>query len=70
MPRYLIRHPAGKQREDALLEDPVLTLRFKGGWAVFEDADGICLAIPRRKAPASSGWTSRRSLCRRRSSAR
>lgn len=46
MPRYLIRNPAGKQREDALLEDPVLTLRFEGGWAVFEDADGICLAIP------------------------
>jgi len=46
MPRYLIRHPAGKQREDALLEDPVLTLRFEGGWAVFEDGDGICLAIP------------------------
>lgn len=46
MPRYLIRHPAGKQREDTLVEDPVLTLRFDAGWAVFEDTDGICLAIP------------------------
>lgn len=46
MPAYLIRHPAGKQREDALLEDPALTPRFEGGWAVFEDGDGICLAIP------------------------
>jgi hypothetical protein len=46
MPAYLIRHPAGKQREDALLEDPALTLRFQGGWAIFEDGAGICLAIP------------------------
>lgn len=46
MIRYLIVHPAGQKREDMFLEDEHLTLDFVGDWAVFSDADGICLAIP------------------------
>lgn len=46
MPRFLIRHPAGKQREDILVSDPALTLHFADGWAIFKDIAGICLAIP------------------------
>ncbi|MGW4834773.1 hypothetical protein [Streptomyces globisporus] len=45
MARYLIRHP-GKARDDILIEDNPLTLTFTGGWAIFTDADGTCLAIP------------------------
>ena len=46
MPAYLIQHPADKRREDVLVEDPNLTLTFQGEWAVFSDAEGVCLAIP------------------------
>lgn len=46
MPAYLIRHPAGKQREDVLVQDSNLTLAFRSGWAIFSDASGICLAVP------------------------
>jgi len=46
MPAYLIQHPADKRREDILIEDPQLTLSFQGGWAVFTDTDGVCLAVP------------------------
>ncbi|NML55386.1 hypothetical protein HHL19_16580 [Streptomyces sp. R302] len=49
MPAYLIQHPAEQRREDILLEDPHLTLSFQGDWAVFTDADGICLALPSGK---------------------
>lgn len=45
MPAYLIQHPADKRREDILIEDPQLALSFQGGWAVFTDTDGVCLAI-------------------------
>ncbi|MFE6815249.1 hypothetical protein [Streptomyces sp. NPDC057677] len=46
MPAYLIRHPAEQRREDALVEDPDLSLTFSGGWAIFTDSKGVCLAIP------------------------
>ncbi|GEM_PF-3468410 len=46
MPAYLIQHPAEQRREDVLIEDPELTLTFTGGWAIFTDGQGICLAIP------------------------
>jgi hypothetical protein len=46
MPAYLIQHPAEQRREDVLIEDDELTLTFTGGWAVFIDPDGVCLAIP------------------------
>jgi len=46
MARYLVVHPAGQKREDMLLEDDHLILAFIGDWAVFSDADGVCLAIP------------------------
>lgn len=44
MPAYLIRHKGG-QRDDALIEDPHLSLSFSGDWAIFSDADGPCLAL-------------------------
>ncbi|MFD3568449.1 hypothetical protein [Streptomyces sp. NPDC058667] len=46
MPAYLIQHPAEQRREDILIQDAHLTLTFAGGWAVFTDSSGICLAIP------------------------
>ncbi|MER5584106.1 hypothetical protein ABT090_21040 [Streptomyces asoensis] len=46
MPAYLIVHPRDHKRDDVLIEDPALTLRFEAGWAVLADADGVCLAIP------------------------
>lgn len=46
MPAYLIQHPAEQRREDMLIEDDALTLTFTGGWAVFTDDRGVCLAIP------------------------
>lgn len=46
MPAYLIQHPVEQRREDILVEDDDLKLSFAGGWAVFADADGVCLAIP------------------------
>ncbi|MFE7510185.1 hypothetical protein ACFU8I_02990 [Streptomyces sp. NPDC057540] len=46
MPAYLIQHPAEQRREDILVEDPDLSLAFSGGWAVFTDSEGVCLAIP------------------------
>lgn len=46
MPAYLIQHPAEQRREDMLIEDDTLTLTFAGGWAVFTDDRGVCLAIP------------------------
>ncbi|WP_209494670.1 hypothetical protein [Streptomyces sp. PvR006] len=46
MPSYLVRHPAELRREDVLVEDDTLELAFTGGWAVFTDDKGICLAIP------------------------
>ncbi|MEK9524018.1 hypothetical protein MIU24_32295 [Streptomyces venezuelae] len=46
MPAYLIQHPAEQRREDILVEDPDLTLTFAGGWAVFTDTEGVCLAVP------------------------
>lgn len=46
MPAYLIQHPAEQRREDVLIEDPALELAFAAGWAVFTDAQGVCLAIP------------------------
>jgi hypothetical protein len=46
VPRYLIVHPRDQRRDDVLVEDPHLTLRFDAGWAVLEDANGVCLAIP------------------------
>lgn len=42
---YLITYPKG-QGEDVLIEDPALTLTFTGGWAVFSDDRGPCLAVP------------------------
>ena len=46
MPAYLITHPRDQKRDDLLIEDPALTLRFEAGWAILADADGVCLAIP------------------------
>lgn len=46
MPAYLIQHPAEQRREDILIEDAALTLTFAGGWAVFTDPQGVCLAVP------------------------
>lgn len=46
MPAYLIIHPAGQRRDDIHLEDDHLTLTFTGDWAIFTDANGICLALP------------------------
>ncbi|MFF7308165.1 hypothetical protein [Streptomyces sp. NPDC008137] len=46
MPRYLIVHPRDQRRDDLIIDDPDLTLRFDAGWAVLEDANGVCLAIP------------------------
>ncbi|MET9813156.1 hypothetical protein [Streptomyces sp. NPDC006355] len=46
MRRYLVTHPRDQKRDDILIEDPHLTLRFDAGWAVLEDANGVCLAIP------------------------
>ncbi|APE21402.1 MULTISPECIES: hypothetical protein [Streptomyces] len=46
MPSYLIQHPAEQRREDMLIEDDELTLAFVGGWAVFTDGQGVCLAVP------------------------
>lgn len=46
MARYLIIHPRDQRRDDVLIEDDNLTLRFEGGWAVLADREGICLAIP------------------------
>ncbi|MFJ5785337.1 hypothetical protein [Streptomyces hydrogenans] len=46
MPAYLVQHPAAQAREDILIEDAHLELAFHGGWAVFTDHDGVCLAIP------------------------
>jgi hypothetical protein len=46
MPAYLIQHPAEQRREDILIEDDTLTVTFAGGWAVFTDDRGVCLAIP------------------------
>lgn len=46
MPAYLIVHPRDHKRDDVLIEDPALTLRFDAGWAVLADDRGVCLAIP------------------------
>ena len=46
MPAYLVQHPAEQRREDILIEDADLTLAFQDGWAVFTDAQGVCLAVP------------------------
>jgi hypothetical protein len=46
MTAYLIVHPRDQKRDDVLIEDPHLGLTVTDGWAVFTDADGICLAIP------------------------
>ncbi|MPY47150.1 hypothetical protein [Streptomyces acidicola] len=46
MPAYLIVHPRDQRRDDVLIEDPALTLRFEAGWAILADARGDCLAIP------------------------
>jgi hypothetical protein len=46
VPSYLVVHPRDQRRDDVLIEDPHLTLRFDVGWAVLEDANGVCLAIP------------------------
>ncbi|MER7908293.1 hypothetical protein [Streptomyces sp. NPDC096068] len=46
MPAYLIQHPVEQRREDILIEDNDLKVTFDGGWAVFTDTTGICLAIP------------------------
>jgi len=46
MAAYLIVHPRDQRRDDVLIEDPALTLRFEAGWAILADSDGICLAIP------------------------
>lgn len=50
MPRYLIIH-AERRREDALIEDPELTVEFADGWVLFRDRDlirpnRVVLAIP------------------------
>lgn len=46
MTAYLIVHQSGQRRDDVLLEDDPLTLDFEGGWAIFRDEGGVCLAIP------------------------
>ncbi|MFE6429362.1 hypothetical protein ACFVOB_28375 [Streptomyces rochei] len=46
MPRYLIVHPQDQKRDDLLIEDPALTLRFEAGWAILADDHGVCLAVP------------------------
>ena len=46
MPRFLIVHPRDQRRDDVLVEDPALTLRFEAGWAILADDRGVCLAIP------------------------
>ncbi|MEU3613513.1 hypothetical protein ABZ725_14515 [Streptomyces sp. NPDC006872] len=46
MPAYLVIHPHGQKRDDALIEAPDLVLHFEAGWAVLADTNGICLAIP------------------------
>jgi hypothetical protein len=46
MPAYLVIHPRDQKRDDLLVEDPELTLRFEAGWAVLADDNGVCLAIP------------------------
>lgn len=46
MPAYLIVHPHGQKRDDALIEGDDLALTIQGSWAVLSDSDGICLAIP------------------------
>lgn len=46
MPAYLIVHPRDQRKDDILVEDDDLTLRFEAGWAILSDANGICLAIP------------------------
>ncbi|MGQ3551706.1 hypothetical protein [Streptomyces rochei] len=46
MPAYLIVHPRDQKRDDLVIEDPALTLRFEAGWAVLSDGNGVCLAIP------------------------
>lgn len=46
MPRYLITHPTGQQRDDILIDGDDLELTFIGGWAVVTDTDGVCLALP------------------------
>jgi hypothetical protein len=46
MPAYLVIHPRDQKRDDLLIEDPALTLRFEAGWAILADDRGVCLAIP------------------------
>lgn len=46
VPRYLVTHPQAQHREDMLIEGDDVRLSFAGGWAVFTDIDGVCLAIP------------------------
>lgn len=46
MPAYLIVHPREQRKDDILVEDDDLTLRFEAGWAILSDANGTCLAIP------------------------
>jgi hypothetical protein len=46
VPAYLIVHPREQRRDDVLIEDPALTLRFEAGWAILADDRGVCLAIP------------------------
>lgn len=46
MPAYLIVHPRDQHRDDILIEDTALVLRFDGGWAVFLDGNGIAFALP------------------------
>ena len=46
MPAYLIVHPLDQRRDDLLIEDDDLTLKFEAGWAILADGEGICLAIP------------------------
>lgn len=46
MSAYLIVHPREQRKDDILVEDDDLVLRFEAGWAILSDANGICLAIP------------------------
>jgi hypothetical protein len=50
MPAYLIVHPREQRKDgskdDVLIEGDDLKLAVVGGWAVFTDQAGICLAIP------------------------
>jgi len=46
MAAYLVIHPRGQKKDDVLIQDDDLTLTFQGGWAVFTDSRGVCLAIP------------------------